>query len=675
MESRLGHDFSRVRIHTGLTATQSARSVGALAYAVGPHIVLGGESHARSSPAGLGLLAHELAHTVQHDGGVVGPRLEIGGREDRAEREADRIAARVTGGGTAGALWRSQGPAILRRAPEEPKPLRTDTARLDAPEKGAGAKIRVWRDLISCECRKVPLTQSGAFWNPNLNAFAIVYRHCRGGTTTDVYGEVQSNLTSFLAGGPPPVGTAKVGIEVNVVGRSAGGRVLLEVLGSNTPGSTGVGGRAQIVAEGGRWRAYVTADFLHGLGATAGDRLDIDLGAKVGRVSVEAQISNVLSGSPTGTGAGCIDIGTGSTRPCLIVSGGPGGTSVGVGVRGRFGGPPVRPDDCHDCLCPPPTPRFRCILDIPPSEKPVTREEDVEVAGEHRYYFRLDQTAISRDPVLQARSRAELAGVARDVAAGSQVVSISAYASPEAPEAHNQTLSVKRSKVLSDLVRSSLPSGTKLPEPLAGGELLGRRPAPSAGSRLGEIVARSGIRSAEDLSVLLWGDEIPRRELSDQFVSLFRALPEPADRLAVFGVVADDPLAKPLLGAIDEFLRRPGAGARPWERVFGHLRVGVVRTSRQEKRTVPGTEEVPGKLLELEESDCKTRGALAEERGLLPRIPDELRKPERARDDRETDCLLPVSDADKRGGCSYDIPADWKKPALTAPARAPRPLP
>ncbi|HEY9238566.1 MAG TPA: DUF4157 domain-containing protein, partial [Burkholderiaceae bacterium] len=39
MEPRFGSDFSRVRVHDDGRAAESARAVGALAYAVGSHVV------------------------------------------------------------------------------------------------------------------------------------------------------------------------------------------------------------------------------------------------------------------------------------------------------------------------------------------------------------------------------------------------------------------------------------------------------------------------------------------------------------------------------------------------------------------------------------------------------------------------------------------------------------
>jgi hypothetical protein len=67
MEPRFGHDFSRVRVHTDAQAAKSARAVNALAYTVGRDVVFGSVQHIPQSRAGLGLMAHELAHVVQQD--------------------------------------------------------------------------------------------------------------------------------------------------------------------------------------------------------------------------------------------------------------------------------------------------------------------------------------------------------------------------------------------------------------------------------------------------------------------------------------------------------------------------------------------------------------------------------------------------------------------------------
>jgi len=65
MESRIGFDFSKVRVHTDTRAAASARSLGAHAYTVGSSVVFGAGRYAPESTAGRKLLAHELTHVVQ----------------------------------------------------------------------------------------------------------------------------------------------------------------------------------------------------------------------------------------------------------------------------------------------------------------------------------------------------------------------------------------------------------------------------------------------------------------------------------------------------------------------------------------------------------------------------------------------------------------------------------
>jgi hypothetical protein len=98
MESRLGQDFSRVRVHSDAQAGESARAVGALAYTVGHDLVFAPQQFAPKTASGRLLLAHELAHTVQQEH----PRpqsqtLQISDSTQH-EREAD-LAARVATAG------------------------------------------------------------------------------------------------------------------------------------------------------------------------------------------------------------------------------------------------------------------------------------------------------------------------------------------------------------------------------------------------------------------------------------------------------------------------------------------------------------------------------------------------------------------------------------------------
>ena len=95
-ESRFGHDFSAVRLHSDPEAAHSARAVGARAYTVGTDIVLGGGSRTADMGTGSRLLAHELAHVVQQGRGARAlEKLTIGEPGSSAEREAEYAADRV----------------------------------------------------------------------------------------------------------------------------------------------------------------------------------------------------------------------------------------------------------------------------------------------------------------------------------------------------------------------------------------------------------------------------------------------------------------------------------------------------------------------------------------------------------------------------------------------------
>ena len=67
MESRFGHDFSQVRVHTGARAAESVGAVNALAYTVGRDVVFGTGQYEPGTSEGRMLLGHELTHVVQQN--------------------------------------------------------------------------------------------------------------------------------------------------------------------------------------------------------------------------------------------------------------------------------------------------------------------------------------------------------------------------------------------------------------------------------------------------------------------------------------------------------------------------------------------------------------------------------------------------------------------------------
>jgi len=97
MEPCLGHDFSRVRVHTDTQAAESTRGMNALAYTVGRHIVFGADQYNPNSRQGRHLLTHELSHVVQQSTicDVTQQKPTLGPTSDIYEREAEQTAGIV----------------------------------------------------------------------------------------------------------------------------------------------------------------------------------------------------------------------------------------------------------------------------------------------------------------------------------------------------------------------------------------------------------------------------------------------------------------------------------------------------------------------------------------------------------------------------------------------------
>lgn len=64
-EQRFGADFSRVRLHMGSAAGETAENIHARAFTVGQDIAFGAGRYSPGTDEGMRLLAHELAHVVQ----------------------------------------------------------------------------------------------------------------------------------------------------------------------------------------------------------------------------------------------------------------------------------------------------------------------------------------------------------------------------------------------------------------------------------------------------------------------------------------------------------------------------------------------------------------------------------------------------------------------------------
>ena len=118
MESRFGHDFSKVRVHDDAGGHEAADAVQATAFTLGSDIVLGNHAPDLSSSAGERLLAHELTHVVQQEHAAIDDfaTVPVGEPGDASEVEASRVVKSVTGPSATPAPSISSQPASVQGA-------------------------------------------------------------------------------------------------------------------------------------------------------------------------------------------------------------------------------------------------------------------------------------------------------------------------------------------------------------------------------------------------------------------------------------------------------------------------------------------------------------------------------------------------------------------------------
>jgi len=103
MESRFGHDFSRVRVHTDAQAAKSTWAINAIAYTMGQDIVFQHGQYRPELTEGKELIAHELTHVLQQGSGSLMPypsgvsvNLGIGQQGDAFEQEANCVSRKLS---------------------------------------------------------------------------------------------------------------------------------------------------------------------------------------------------------------------------------------------------------------------------------------------------------------------------------------------------------------------------------------------------------------------------------------------------------------------------------------------------------------------------------------------------------------------------------------------------
>jgi hypothetical protein len=124
MEGAFAHRFDDVRIHADGESDTLNRSLGARAFTLGSDIFLGQEAARSGRYGGDALLAHELTHVVQQQGGQQEAALRVAAAGDPQEQTAAVIAEQAGDGRT------------------------VETIPTLSPVPGTGAPVRVQRDPV-----------------------------------------------------------------------------------------------------------------------------------------------------------------------------------------------------------------------------------------------------------------------------------------------------------------------------------------------------------------------------------------------------------------------------------------------------------------------------------------------------------------------------------------------
>ncbi len=133
MEQLFQADFGGVKIHTDATAETLNRSLNARAFTTGQDIFFSPGAYQPESSAGQELLAHELTHVVQQNGGAPQTKLLVSQPGDRDEQEAEEV----------GRLVAKHGTAVHQLDPDTPVAAKIQTMKAvqGTVQRGFGGKV------------------------------------------------------------------------------------------------------------------------------------------------------------------------------------------------------------------------------------------------------------------------------------------------------------------------------------------------------------------------------------------------------------------------------------------------------------------------------------------------------------------------------------------------------
>jgi uncharacterized protein DUF4157 len=147
MESRLGYDFSAVRVHTDAKAAAGARAINARAYTSGLDIVFGSGEYAPATDEGRRLLAHELVHVAQQGAAAARPANTASPKTSESLRRSSTNGANL--GGPARVQRQSEGETAESTPPPSTEEMSPRMRKVLRGEASPAEKETLRKDLLS----------------------------------------------------------------------------------------------------------------------------------------------------------------------------------------------------------------------------------------------------------------------------------------------------------------------------------------------------------------------------------------------------------------------------------------------------------------------------------------------------------------------------------------------
>jgi Domain of unknown function (DUF4157) len=169
MEASFGRDFSAVRVHDDVRAAAAAAELDAAAFTIGQDVVFAAGRYTPSTAAGLRLLGHELAHTVQQrdarkEAAPVPPGSTF-------EAQADAAGAQAAAGGRVTTPLTSSPLAVARQPPRLPVPFTEPdvdvlVGRIGTTAEPVGKGFRTFASVTMDIDEPVAVSRGGAWDDP-----------------------------------------------------------------------------------------------------------------------------------------------------------------------------------------------------------------------------------------------------------------------------------------------------------------------------------------------------------------------------------------------------------------------------------------------------------------------------------------------------------------------------